>query len=176
VKRWVWLCGALGCSSPPQTQDETAVTWSASWTAEPGINATVAFPAPNEAAAATAIQQGAIPDGGTFNSFSDPQGNGFALAGLSGVSASYVNARLTGLGSGNALPQASLTRGVPDAGNSFYFFVNKSGLPIINVTFEYTAQRDCGGGCGGKKSWTFSGSIGPGIQSVPLTYVEEKQP
>jgi hypothetical protein len=177
VKRWVWICGALGCSSPPQTQDETAVTWTASWTAESGINATVAFPAPNESVAASAIQQGIGVDGGTFAPFSDPNGNGFSLAGQTSVSASFVTARLTGLGSGTGLPQTSLARGVADGGTQFYFFVNKSGLPSIGVTFEYTVQRNCGVSCGGKRSWTYSNpSLGTGTQVVTLTYAEEKQP
>jgi hypothetical protein len=177
VKRagWVWICGALGCSGAPQTQDQTAITWSASWSAESGINATVVFPAPNDASAA-AVQAGVAVDGGTFNTYSDTLGNGFSLAGTSSAAASFFNPKVTGIGSGNAPPTASLTRAVPDAGNTFYFFVNKSGLPTINVQFEYTAQRDCGPGCGGKKSWTYSGSIGTGDQSVQMTYVEEKQP
>jgi hypothetical protein len=176
----VWpLCAvlALGCSSPPQKQDETQVTYNASFTSSQG-DANVVFPSPNDNSAAT-VQAGlAIADGGTFSTFDDGHGTGFALESFVGAaSMTYTNAHLTGLGSGAALPQVALFRQDPDGGpNDYFFVVNKAGEPIVQVQFEYTAQRDCGSHCGGKRSWTYSGQVGTGLQVVTLSYTEEQQP
>jgi hypothetical protein len=176
----VAFCAAAACSSPPQKQGETAITYLASFSAEEGINAVVIFPMPGDGSEPT-VQQDITVDGGTFSLSSAPQyddaeGVGFTLVGVGSVSASFYNAHVTGVGGGTAIPPASLTRGDDAGSNTYYFHVNKPGEAIISIQFEYTAQRDCGGGCGGKQSWTFTGPIGLGLQAVPLTYTEEKQP
>jgi hypothetical protein len=43
----------------------------------------------------------------------------------------------------------------------------------VPVEFEYTATRDCGAGCGGKRSWTYKDTASPGLEPVSMTYVEE---
>jgi hypothetical protein len=174
------LCAVAACSPPPQKQNETAITYAASFTAEAGINAVVIFPMPGDGSEPT-VQEGILLDGGTFSLSSAPQyddaeGVGFTLIGVGSVSASFFDAHVTGVGSGSAIPTASLTRGADAGVNTYYFHVNKPGEAIINVQFEYTAQRNCGGECGGTQSWTFAGPIGLGLQAVPLTYTEEKQP
>ena len=83
---------------------------------------------------------------------------------------------LKGVAAGRGPPDLFLTTQVLDAGPAeAYLRVNKSGSAIVTVSFELTASRDCGNGCGGKRSWTFSGPVGIALQPVTMNYVEEKR-
>jgi hypothetical protein len=62
---------------------------------------------------------------------------------------------------------------VPDASTTErYFQVNKSGSALINIEFEYSATRDCGGSCGGSRSWKYTGPVGLSVQAVTVEFTE----
>jgi len=164
---------ALGCSAPPQTKDETAVTYRASFSAEPGVGTKVVFPWIGDGAAFAAQSALSVSDGGSFAIETDNEGLGLALSGQGDVSVSFSDAHVTGVGSGTGVPEASLTRPDPDGG--YFFRVNKGGKALVNVQFEYTASRDCGDKCGGTRSWKYSGPVGLALQQVTLQYSEEKR-
>jgi len=167
---------ALGCSAPPQTKEETAVHYRASFSAEPGVATKVVFPWLGDGAAFAAQSGLSVSDGGSFALETDNEGLGLAVSGQGDVSVSFDDAHVTGVGSGKAVPEASLTRLAPDGGTTEYLFrVNKGGKALVNVDFEYTASRDCGAECGGTRSWKYQGSVGLALQQVSLQYSEEKR-
>ena len=59
-------------------------------------------------------------------------------------------------------------------GYSRYFRVNKGGASTADVEFEYTASRACGLGCGGQRSWKFSGAVSIGGPQPTMTEYEER--
>ncbi len=164
----------VSCSSPPQTKSEAAVVYHAGFRAEPGVMTEVLFPFSGDGLA-SAIQNGlSVSDGGSVSLVSDQQGPAIKVSGQGVVDATFSADRLAGLTSGTDVPNAILTRGSVDGG--YYFRVNKGGSASCDVEFEYTVSRDCGGGCGGKRSWTYSGQVGLALQVVKLSFNEEKTP
>ena len=167
----------LSCGgSPPQARDEAAITYRASFTAEPGVSAKVTFPHAQDAAA-LAIESGlAVSDGGTWHLDALQQGLGLTLEGRGHVEASFVGAGVKDLGNAGGVPLARLTRDVPDGGiQERYVQVNKGGTASLQIDFEYTASRDCGATCGGKRSWTYTGPVGLGLQDIQTTFTEVKR-
>lgn len=171
------LCaGAAGCGAPPsQAKDEAAITYRAAFNAEAGVNAKVVFPLPDDASQFTVTQGLVVSDGGTATIEAFAEGTGLAVEGRGSVSATFVGARVKGLGEGG-IPDAVLSRPVPDGGaGDRYFRVNKGGSALVAVSFEYTASRDCGTACGGKRSWKYEGPVGLALQEVATTFSEEKK-
>ncbi len=167
--------GMFGCGAPPQRADEAAVTFRAAFSAEQGVVTRVIFPWIADGAAAEAEAGLTVSDGGTAKWETTADGLGLALEGKGFVEASYSAPRAAGLGNERGIPEAQLTRGVPDAGTAQrYVQVNKGGAATAAVEFEYTASRDCGGGCGGKRGWTFDGPVGLSRQEVSMTFTEAK--
>jgi len=168
---------ALGCGGPPpQTKDEAAVTYRAAFTSEAGVSAKVTFPLPDDASQQLVTQGLVVSDGGTARVESSPEGTGLALEGRGRVEASFTSKQVKGLGEGTGVPEAVLSRQVPDGGTGDrYFRVNKGGSAQVAVEFEYTASRDCGGGCGGKRTWKYEGPVGLSLQEVATDFSEEKK-
>lgn len=167
------LLGA-GCGGgPPQAKDEAAVVYRAAFTSAGGVNTTVIFPFPVDGAELQVQQNLMVSDGGTARVENTAQGLGLAVEGFGHVEASFSAPKLSGLGNGG-IPEAALSRPVPDAGTEErYFHVNKGGSGSTQIDFEYSATRDCGEGCGGKRSWTFQGPVGLSLQAVTTSFVEE---
>jgi len=178
----VAIVAVCSCSGPPpQAEDEASITYRVKFTAGPADNTRVIFPLP-EGAARTAIMMGIMPDAGTVawvdqgDAGPGAHGLGAALDARGSAEASYFIKALKGVGGGTGAPDVTLSMQVPDGGpGDLYLRVNKSGSAIVAVEYEFTASRDCGPGCGGKKSWTYSGSVGTALQPVQMTYVEEKR-
>ena len=166
----------LSCSSgPPQTKTQAAITYHIKFTGEPTQTTTAIFPMPTDVTNDTLMSSlQASEDGGQVKWFMTMYGNGIGIVGMGTVSADLKVAALEGFPSGEGAPDASLSLHVSDGGpEAYYIDVQRPGLGLTNVEFEYTATRDCGPGCGGKRSWTFSGETSPGEEPVSMTYVEE---
>lgn len=169
---------AAGCGSPPpQTQSQVSVTFRAAFQAEPGVSAAVLVPWPNDGLASTILAGLQLSDGGTARVATIFEGDGLSVEGHGSAEASYTVEALEALGSGDGIPDAGLTLQVADGGiEQRYFKVNKGGSSTMKVQYEYTVSRDCGRGCGGKRSWTFSGPVGLSVQEVVTTFKEQKTP
>jgi hypothetical protein len=163
------------CSPPPQGMDETSITYTLKFVAEQGVNTRVIFPLPLDAGE---VELGlTATDGGTV-SFIDQtnEGRGAALDGRGTTVATFIGKHVKGFGSSTGLPDVTLSMQQPDGGpGDLYLRVNKGGSAIVHVEYEFTASRDCGNGCGGKRSWTFNDDVGITLQPVHMTYVEEKR-
>lgn len=166
---------AVGCGPVPQEKDEAAVVYRVSFDAEAGVSTKVVYPVPPGDFQAVLMTGLTVTDGATAVIENTTEGVGLALSGKGKVEASYSNKRVKGaFGTGDNAPDAALTMEVANAGTEQrYFRVNKGGSSVAPVKFEYTVSRDCGNGCGGKREWTFSGSVGLGPQQVELKYLEE---
>jgi len=165
----------LSCGGP-QGKDEASLIYRASFRAEAGVQATVAFPFVADGAAA-AVQAGlTVTDGGSFTVEDQPEGRALVVVGQGSVTVLFDGAKVKGLDSAGGIPQAELTRQVPDAGTTErYFKVNKGGVANVQVDFEYTATRDCGPGCGGTRSWTYLGPVGLTVQQISVLFSEAKR-
>lgn len=163
------------CGPPPQAQDEASVVYRLKFVAEASANTTVTFPLPLDAAKDAILMGLVAPDGGTISYATGVTVDiGTSLTGRGELEAIFTSKKVPGWPSSNEAPLAMLSRAVPDAGpNDFYIHVNKNGAAMAQVEFEYTASRECGNGCGGKRSWKFSGPVGLALQPVTMTYVEE---
>ena len=165
-----WALAACGPS--PQGKDEAAITYRARFSAESGVSTQVHFPAPTDGSQAELLSGLVVSGGGTATLASPDAGGGLVLSGRGEVEATFSAARVKGLGS-EQVPQAELSSGVPDAGaGERVVRVNKGGSAQAQLEFEYTAERDCGAGCGGRRTWKFSGPVGLGPQQVSMTYEE----
>lgn len=166
----------LSACGGPQAQDEASLIYRASFRAEPGVQTTVVFPFVGDGAAAQ-VQAGlTVTDGGSVTVEDQPEGRGLVVAGQGAVTVLYDGAKVKGVDRGAGVPQAQLTRQVPDAGTTErYFRVNKGGVANVQVDFEYTATRDCGPGCGGSRSWTYLGPVGLAVQQVSVVFSEAKR-
>jgi hypothetical protein len=168
---------ASACGGPPQTKSQVAVVYKATFTAEPGVSASVVYPWPTDGIEAAVLQGIQVSDGGTVRLVDLPVGKGLSVEGHGSVQATFENTTLEALSSGSAVPEAALTLLVADGGpGDRYFKVNKGGSASLNVEFEYTVSRDCGQKCGGKRSWTYAGPVGLSVQPVTTTFIEEKTP
>jgi hypothetical protein len=166
------LMAASGCGGP-QARDETAITYRAGFKAEAGASTKVFFPFPVDAAASEVSEGLSVTDGGTASVLSDG-GTWLVVSGRGEIEASYRATKSKAFGE-ESIPSAQLSGEVPDAGPDVrYVTVNKGGTASAQIQFEYTASKDCGGGCGGKRSWTFQGQVGLSRQEVQMTFVEEK--
>jgi hypothetical protein len=172
------MLAMLGCGAPAQMQDEATITYRLAFMAGAADNTRVIFPLPNDdGGALMGIQSGLQPsDGGTISWIEQTEGLGAALDARGSAEAEYFVKSLKGVGGGMGPPDVTLSMQQPDGGpGDLYLRVNKSGSATVNVSFEFTASRDCGSGCGGKRSWTFSGPVGIALQPVHMNYVEEKR-
>ncbi|MBI3183114.1 MAG: hypothetical protein HYZ28_13330 [Myxococcales bacterium] len=166
---------AASCGGPPHRKDEARLSYRAAFTAEPGVNAKVIFPFPNDGAQLSVEQGLSVSDGGTARLESTPEGMGLAVEGKGQVEAAFAQERVKGLPAGEGVPEASVSRPVPDGGTGDrYFRVNKGGSASIQVDFEYSATRECGPMCGGKRSWTYRGPVGLSLQEVQTSFTEER--
>lgn len=163
---------ALGCGGPPQRKDEAAVTYRAAFTSEAGVSAKVVFPFPTDAASSR-VRDGLSVSGGTAQVEQTSEGTGLAVEGKGRVEATFQADRVAGLGEGG-VPEAAISRLVPDGGTAALFRVNKGGSALLPVELEYTASRDCGAGCGGRRSWKMQELVGLGLQEVQLEFSEEQ--
>ncbi|MBK7858706.1 MAG: hypothetical protein IPJ65_08810 [Archangiaceae bacterium] len=163
------------CGSGAQAKDEASIVYRIKFSAEEGASTSVTFPLPSDAALTTVQSAIAVTDGGTIDWVrEDDQLITAKLAGHGIAEATFSVKNLKGFPEGSGAPEATLSFHQPDAGpGDLYVRVNKGGFPTANVEFEYTASRDCGSGCGGKRSWTFSGDVGLALQPVHMNYVEE---
>ena len=167
------LAAAMGCAPPPQSQEEVAVTYTATFRAEAGVQTEVVFPFPSDALADGVAAGLTVTDGGTATVKDTMEGKGLSVVGRGDITASFTAGRMKGLGSGTDIPGGGLTRQVPDAGVSDYYFrVNKGGTPLVQVNFQYDLKKDCGEKCGGEKKWTYAGSVGLALQQVTVNYTE----
>jgi hypothetical protein len=169
------MLALVSCSGPPQMKDEAAIKFHLKFAAEPGVATTAIFPMPNDAALPSLMSSlmASDPDGGVAF-FMIRVGNGVGLVGHGTLSADLSVGAVKGFPSGEGAPDASLTLEATDAGpNEYYMDLNKGASAVAQVEFEYTASRNCGPNCGGKKSWTFSGPISLGEQVVQMNFVEE---
>ena len=169
---------AAGCGSPPpQTKSQVSVTFRAGFTAEPGVSAAVLVPWPIDGSELELLKGLQLTDGGTARLATIFEGTGLSVEGHGSATASYTVDALEAIGSGDGIPDAGLSLQVADGGtDARYFKVNKGGSSTMKVDFEYTVSRDCGRGCGGKRSWTFSGPVGLSVQEVTTTFKEQKTP
>jgi hypothetical protein len=167
----------VGCGPSPQEKDEASVVYRASFDAEAGVVTKVIFPVPPSEFQIVMVGALNVTGDATTAIETSNEGVGLAVQGKGKVEASYVNKRVKGFfAASDGVPDATLTRDVASAGPEMrYFRVNKGGSSVAPVQFEYTVSRDCGPGCGGKRSWTFSGPVGLGPQAVELKYIEEKR-
>jgi hypothetical protein len=164
------------CGASPQARDEASITYRIKFSAEPGASTRVIFPLPTDAAQQSVENTIQVADGGTFSLVDQAEGLGAALDGHGDAEASFLVKNLKGFPESSGAPDASLSMHQPDAGPAeMYLRVNKGGFATVNVEFEYTASRDCGNGCGGTRSWKFSGAVGLALQSVHMDYVEENR-
>ena len=164
---------AVACGGPPQAKDEVAVTYTASFRAEAGVQTEVVFPFPDDALADAIAAGLEVTDGGTASVKDTLEGRGLSVIGHGNMSASFSTARLKGLGSSTDIPGGGLTRLVPDGGVSDYYFrVNKGGTPTVQADFSYELKKDCGDKCGGSKRWAFAGTVGLALQQVTVNYTE----
>jgi hypothetical protein len=168
------LFGAIvACGGPPQAKDETSATFHAGFRAEAGVQTEVVFPFPDDALADAIAAGLVVSDGGTATVKDTVDGRGLSVIGHGDVSVSFSEARLKGLESGTTLAGGGLTRQVPDAGTSDYWFrVNKGGTPQAQVDFSYELSKNCGDKCGGSKRWSFAGTVGLALQQVTVNYTE----
>ena len=151
------------------------MTYRAGFRAEPGVNCRVVFPVPEGAVQGPLMGGLRVSDGGTAFLDTSPEGVGLALEGRGSLEVSYEATVGEGVGEGG-IPEVSLSRGVADGGVELRTVkVNKGGSPLVPLTFEFAAKRECGGGCGGTRSWRFDSSVGLSLQEVSMTYFEEKQ-
>ncbi len=170
------LISACG-SPPPQAKSQVAVTFRASFQAEPGVTAAVLVPWPIDGTESEILKNLELSDGGSVRLATIFEGTGLSVEGHGSASARYSAQSLEALGTGDGIPAAAMTLQVTDAGlGDRYFKVNKGGSSTMKVDFEYTVSRDCGRGCGGKRSWTYSGPIGLSVQEVATTFTEQKTP
>jgi hypothetical protein len=161
-----------GCGGP-QERDEAQVIYRAAFTAESGVTTRVTFPWITDPGASAVLAGMTVTDGGTF--LVDPaSGPGFVLEGRGRVEARFQSAKVQGLGNDGKTPDARLSREVPDGGpGDRYVLVNKGGAASAQVELEYTAERRCGAGCGGERSWTFGGAVGLSQQAISMQFREE---
>jgi hypothetical protein len=166
---------ALACGETPQRPDEAAISYRVGFTAESGVVTRVIFPWIADATAAGAQTGIAVTDGGSAKVETTTDGAGLAVEGKGHVEASYSARRLPGLGNERGIPEALLTREVPDGGlGERYVQVNKGGAASAQIQFEYSASRDCGSGCGGTRSWKYTGPVGLSRQVVSMEFTEAK--
>jgi hypothetical protein len=167
---------AAGCGAPPsQAKDEAGITYRAVFHAEAGVSAKVVFPLPDDESQLTVTQGLVVSDGGSARVEAFAEGTGLAVEGRGSIAVAFTGGRVKGLGEGG-IPDAVLSRPVPDGGQGDrYFRVNKGGSGLVAVEFEYTAVRDCGSACGGKRSWKYEGPVGLSLQEVATTFSEEKK-
>ncbi len=171
---------ALAACGGPQSQTEAAVTYHVKFVAEAGVSTSVTFPFPVDGSHDIVLSNlSVLNDAGTLMEVAvrgdtgDGGDIGLMLSGFGTVEAEVMVMNASGFPSSNGAPDAGLSMQVGDAGvDTHYIRTNKGGMPIVSVTFEYTATRACGGGCGGEKSWTYTGDVGLGPQAVQMTYVE----
>lgn len=164
---------AASCGGPPQAKDEVAVVYRASFRAEAGVQTEVVFPFPGDALADGIAQGLEVTDGGTATVKDTNEGRGLSLVGRGDITATFTSARMKGLPEGSGIEGAGLTRLVPDAGVSEYWFrVNKGGTPQAQVDLQYELKKDCGDKCGGSKRWSYAGAVGLGPQQVTVNYTE----
>jgi hypothetical protein len=168
---------ATACGSPPpQTKSQVSVTFRAGFVAEPGVSAAVLVPFPTDGTEAKILEGLLLTDGGSVRLATIFEGTGLSVEGHGSASASFSVEALEALG-GDGIPDAGMTLQVADGGTEArYFKVNKGGSSTMKIDFEYTVSRDCGRGCGGKRSWTFSGPVGLSVQEVATTFKEQKTP
>ena len=152
------------------------MTYRASFVAEPGVSAAVLCPWAD--VVDTQILAGlGFTDGGSARVATIFEGTGLSVEGHGSAEASFHVEKLEAFGTGDGIPDAKLTLQVVDGGlGDRYFKVNKGGSSTMKVQFEYTVSRDCGRGCGGSRSWTYSGPIGISVQEVATTFKEQKTP
>jgi hypothetical protein len=175
VRRGFFVGVVLLACGTPQTEKQAAVSYRASYTVEPGVSSAVTFPFPIDGAGAAIEQQLAGQDGGV-RVVSTDAGTGLLIENRGGGSFSFTHERLEGLGEGSGVPEATLSQQVVDGGpGDRYVRVNRGLSGLVQIDFEYTVSRDCGGGCGGKRTWAFQGPVGMGLQEVPMNFVEEKR-
>lgn len=168
------LLALASCGGPLHQKDEASVTYRAAFSSEAGVNTKVLFPFPDDGAQLQ-VERGLVSSGGSFRLESSAEGVGLSLEGRGRVEVSFRADKVKGLGEGG-IPQASLTRSVPDGGiGDRYVRVNKGGSATLPIEFEYTAARECGDRCGGRRSWTFSGNVGLALQEVSMSFVEEQR-
>lgn len=161
-----------GCGPSPQEKDEAAITYRARFTAETGVSTQVTFPVPIDASQTELLAGLVISGGGTAKLESPDAGGGLTVSGKGEIDATFSASRVKGLGS-EQIPQADLSSASVDGGKGDRFLrVNKGGSAQAQVLFEYTAKRDCGAGCGGERSWNFSGPVGLGPRAVSMTFEE----
>jgi hypothetical protein len=159
-----------------QSRDQAAIVYHLKFTAELGVQTQVIFPMPTDATENTLMSSLTVnEDGGTLGWFMTREGEGIGISGNGSISADMTLSAVSGFDPGSGAPDASLSMQVPDAGPyDYYLVVNKGGGAPAEVEFEYTATRNCGNGCGGKRSWKFSGSAGVGgPAAVTMDFVEE---
>ena len=170
------LIAMVACGGPPQAKDEAAITYHLQFSAEAGVITEVIFPVPLDAAQDSILALLTASDGGTITPVDMSLGKGLSLKGQGAIAADYFVKAVRGWDAGNGAPDAVLSLHVPDGGANEYFVrVNKGGSAQCAIEFEYTAARDCGPGCGGSRSWKYSGNVGTSIQRISMNYVEEKR-
>lgn len=153
----------------PQAEDETAVTYRAKFKTE--TTAKVIFPFPTDLSASEIEQGLQLGDRGRL--VTTNEGIGLELSGAQEVEVKFAGTVKT-LGKGDTIPDAQLSRQLPDAATTErYFQVNKGGgSALINIEFEYSATRDCGGQCGGSRSWKYTGPVGLSVQQISVEFTE----
>ena len=170
------MLALLGCGPPAQMQDEATITYRLKFTSSQAVQTRVIFPLPDDPAQMPIMSGLIVADGGSVTYIMANEGLGAALDGLGHAEASFFVKNLGGIDGGSGVPDVKLSMQVPDAGPAdVYLRVNKAGTGNVSVEFEYSASRDCGNGCGGKKSWKYSGDVGLARQEVHMDYVEEKR-
>ena len=166
----------LACGPAAQQQDEATITYKVKFVSSQPVNTRVIFPLPDDGAQMAVMNGLFAADGGAVAYVQLTEGGvGTALDGLGMAEASYFVKNLKGLDGGSGPPGASLSMRTDAGPNGYFVQVNKAGAGIVNIEFEYTASRDCGSGCGGKKSWKFAGEVGLAKQPIQMDYVEEKR-
>ncbi len=166
----LWACGQT-----PQQPDEAQLTYRVAFTAEQGVVTRVLFPWIGDGASSAAESSITPLDGGTAKVEASTDGTALALEGKGHVEWEYRVSRARGLGNERGIPDAQLTRAVPDGGVAErYVQVNKGGAASAQIEFEYTASRDCGSGCGGTRSWKYAGPVGISRQVIEMDFTEAK--
>lgn len=159
----------LACGGP-QSRTQVAVTYSAGFNAEAGVNTEVIFPLPEGMLAQQLVDVIAVSNGGTATLSASDAGVGLSVKGKGAVTAS-AKGNFGGFPESAGVPEVTLSRTAAEAG-AYLFSVNKGGSALVQVDYSFSAGRDCGGGCGGSRSWNYAGPVGLGPQPITVNFKE----